>query len=244
MKKKSSSYYRALIDGLKQWAIDHNRVFAPAKIRCDFEAGFISAVHQELPTTTITGCYFHFCQAVYRKLAELGLSADYVANDDFRKRVRMMLALAFLPVAQATVEFQNTIVVGCPPVLLQMFTPLADYFRNYWIPRAELWNMANVVRRTNNNVEGWNSRFSKLVARHHPDLWRFLTALIKEQQHTKLLIIQLDGGQQVNQQNPKYKKVNARIDEIKTQFATQLIDVPHFLAALAHVLAEPTRLSL
>ncbi len=111
----------------------------------------------------------------------LGLSVDYKENRAFRKRVRTMMALAFLPVQQAIAEFENTIIAGCPPEMLRKFNALFDYFHKYWIPRAHLWNMEQQVRRTNNNLEGWNLRFGRRFRWPHPNLWRFLAAIAEEQ---------------------------------------------------------------
>ena len=43
------------------------------------------------------GCNFHFKQAILRYLKKLGLWAKYVQNPDFRKVIRWVLALPFVP---------------------------------------------------------------------------------------------------------------------------------------------------
>ncbi|XP_003381482.1 hypothetical protein Tsp_07148 [Trichinella spiralis] len=48
-------------------------VLQPQTVICDFETAFIPAVQASFPGVQIQGCYFHFCQAVLRKVAELGL---------------------------------------------------------------------------------------------------------------------------------------------------------------------------
>ncbi|CAF4009467.1 unnamed protein product [Rotaria sp. Silwood2] len=45
----------------------------PATIVCDFERAFMNAVQTELPDTSITGWWFHMCQACYRNIQEIGL---------------------------------------------------------------------------------------------------------------------------------------------------------------------------
>ncbi|KRY04361.1 hypothetical protein T12_17066, partial [Trichinella patagoniensis] len=44
------------------------------------------------------GCYFHFCQAVHRKASELGLKTRYRQHEETKRKIRMLLATAFLPV--------------------------------------------------------------------------------------------------------------------------------------------------
>ncbi|KRY52356.1 hypothetical protein T03_296 [Trichinella britovi] len=44
------------------------------------------------------GCYFHFCQAVHRKVGELGLETRYQTEEE--TKIKMHLATAFIPVPQ------------------------------------------------------------------------------------------------------------------------------------------------
>lgn len=63
----------------------------------DFETGLINALRQEFPGAQIRGCYFHFCQAIFRKVQALGLHVTYRENEEIRQQVRMLMAIAFLP---------------------------------------------------------------------------------------------------------------------------------------------------
>ncbi|KRZ51174.1 hypothetical protein T02_9216 [Trichinella nativa] len=97
------------------------------------------------PNTRVQGCYFHFCQAVHRK-------------------VEMLLATAFLPVPQVDtgvrlLEAGTTGTVGA----------LFQYFRQEWMTdeRLPLWNVYNVNMRTINHLEGWHSRLNRKVGKGH-----------------------------------------------------------------------------
>ena len=48
----------------------------PRRVVCDFEQALIAAVETEFRHTQISGCYFHFCQSLWRKFQNLGLAAD------------------------------------------------------------------------------------------------------------------------------------------------------------------------
>jgi transposase-like protein len=48
-----------------------------ANIVCDFEIGLMTALETELPRSRICACYFHYTQALWRKVANLGLVAQY-----------------------------------------------------------------------------------------------------------------------------------------------------------------------
>ena len=43
------------------------------------------------------GCFFHFSQAIFRKIQSLGLQVRYKDDEDFAHKVRMLAALAFVP---------------------------------------------------------------------------------------------------------------------------------------------------
>ncbi|KRY07426.1 hypothetical protein T01_11555 [Trichinella spiralis] len=43
------------------------------KLICDFETALIPVIQGYFPNTRVQGCYFYFCQAVHRKVGELGL---------------------------------------------------------------------------------------------------------------------------------------------------------------------------
>ena len=47
---------------------------------------------------------------------------------------------------------------------------------------------------SNNVVEGWNNRFSSLLNCKHPNFWKVLNGLKKEQSHIDAEIVQADAG--------------------------------------------------
>ncbi len=46
-------------------------------ILCDFEKGLHNALHSIFPSTTVRGCYFHFKQALLRKMQAFDLVPEY-----------------------------------------------------------------------------------------------------------------------------------------------------------------------
>lgn len=86
------------------------RRLRPTKVVCDFEVSLISALETELPQTRICGCYFHFCQSLWRKIQELGLARPYRRSRRVQRLSRKIMALGHLPIA----------------LLRQNFRPLAD----------------------------------------------------------------------------------------------------------------------
>ncbi|KRX14006.1 hypothetical protein T07_1503 [Trichinella nelsoni] len=85
---------QALISRAAALEVDLN----PDTIICDFETALIPAIQGYFPNARVQGCCFHFCQAVHRKVSELGLKTRYRQHEETRRKIKMLLATAFLPV--------------------------------------------------------------------------------------------------------------------------------------------------
>ncbi|KRY25872.1 hypothetical protein T03_4439, partial [Trichinella britovi] len=150
----------------------------PAKFVCDFETALIPAIQGNFPNTQVQGCFFHFCQAVLQQVGRLGLRNDYINNQEIRKKVKMLMALAFLPVHLVSAGFE-IINVGTSSELEALF----QYFQQEWLPatKIKLWNVHGVSVRTNNHLEGWHSRMNKRARKHHLGFYQFLQLILDEQ---------------------------------------------------------------
>jgi len=65
----------------------------PRTVLVDFEKAATNAFSGQFPDATVTGCYFHLCQSVIRKVNEIGLKSVYETNDEVRTYVRCLPAL-------------------------------------------------------------------------------------------------------------------------------------------------------
>ena len=65
--------------------------------RSDFEQAAFGSVKQLFPHASVECCFFHFAQANWRKVVELGLRDAYMTDFDFSLQVRQLTALAFVP---------------------------------------------------------------------------------------------------------------------------------------------------
>ena len=50
---------------------------SPANIMCDYERGLRNSLESNFPTAHIDGCFFHFPQALMRKIQSLGHKRQY-----------------------------------------------------------------------------------------------------------------------------------------------------------------------
>ena len=79
---------------------------SPATIMIDFERACINAVNLVYPQSQVIGCLFHLCQSVYRHVQSQGLQQQYMENEEFRTNIRMIPALAFVPLDDIIPAFE------------------------------------------------------------------------------------------------------------------------------------------
>ena len=114
----------------------------------------------------------------------------------------------------------------CPIDVHPQLENFNDYFVETWLADdAKIpVGIGNIYgedqKRTNNNVEGWNSKCSKLVRKHHPNIFEFVDAIRKEQAATELKT-QHDAAVQPARKKKKYIVVNQRLAQFKQELKTQ-----------------------
>jgi len=81
----------------------------------------INAIGSGYPNATVSGCFFHFTQCIYCKVQASGLQNEY-RNTEFNLFVRMLAALAFVPVNGLLTPLE-----GYAPATAQ---PIIDYFED------------------------------------------------------------------------------------------------------------------
>ena len=98
-----------------------------------------------------------------------------------------------------------------------------------------LWNveerLIDGLPRTNNNVVGWHRHMQSAVACQHPNLWKFLQVLKKEQGVNNLLIAQANAGVAPPKQRKVYEDVTRRLTTIAQDFANR--NVVDYLRGIA-----------
>ena len=153
-----------------------------------------------------------------------GLQERYGQDADFALAVRMIPALAFVPVGDEPYYYdalENSLPEDVDPIL--------NYFEEYYVGRLRangqrptpmfpipLWNVHNGTMlgqdRTNNAHVGWHRRFVSQLTCHHPTLWKFINCLKAEEKSTKQRCEQLLAGDQPPRRKKKYeKRMTARV---------------------------------
>ena len=66
----------------------------------DYKRGLISAIETSFPEWHHSCCYFHYTQAIYRKVQELGLLQAYKNNPMVKEIFQKFMSVAFVPLDQ------------------------------------------------------------------------------------------------------------------------------------------------
>ena len=149
----------------------------PNTILCDFELATTNSASATFPNADISGCFFHLCSNIWKKIQSLGLQVQYNNDQWFALHLRMIPALAFIPpnnivdaferltdlirnqCGDATDgvldNFEDSYIVGSEETQLEL--PQIFQFRcGICLIRAH-----EELPRTNNHIEGWHKKISE-----------------------------------------------------------------------------------
>ncbi|KAM7310185.1 zinc finger protein Xfin [Ixodes scapularis] len=173
LSSKTEDAYLHLFNALLLTCQRHGFVLSPGFIITDFEIAAINALRQVFQASVLHGCFFHLSHNVYRQVQKTGLQAQYANDAAFSSLADKLLEWFEKHYVMGRARtLQNGLVIRAPP----LFPP-------------SLWSVQPLMDlgqpRGNNSVEGWHSRFLKLVAGAHPGFWKFLTCIAAEHQLTE-----------------------------------------------------------
>ncbi|XP_067056059.1 uncharacterized protein [Acropora muricata] len=153
-KKDYKKVLRAIVSRLSQEP-------SVQKIVLDFERAIWSAAREVLPGVQISGCSFHWNQAMWRKVQELGLAVAYNNDNAIHRYVKLLMALPHLPHQEIPASFQWLKLQATTPVLHE----LVDYVNNQWVNTNTFppssWGVYGQPVRTNNDIEGWHNSLNR-----------------------------------------------------------------------------------
>ena len=198
--KKDEQVYIKILRHLLSTGQEQGITLDPRRLTCDFELATINAFRRVFPSIHIAGCFFHYSQSLWRKVQELGLTryvkhststrSNAIPTEERRKASHWFLCaigLALIPPSLVgntwiTAMDENTPNHGAG-------VKFNDYIVSTYVDNSssrypiDLWNvndaLMNNMPRTNNHVEGYNSRLGSLFP-IHPHIFRFIELLRDE----------------------------------------------------------------
>ena len=149
----------------------------------DFEKALMAAIRLCWPRNqvTITGCWFHYCQAVFKNLRDLGLFTSYTTNGTVTSFCKQIMCLPLLPPRHIIPTFQ---ILRERAEVCHNIIPLLNYIDKQWL-KSNVWKPMNLsvykkVVRTNNHSEGYHNRLNSKTSRNHPRFYELAKILHEE----------------------------------------------------------------
>ena len=148
-----------------------------------------------------------------------------------------MMALPFLPVIAVRPAYTalcNEPLVANNPAIQQF----VGYFAPTWLDGqfpVRMWNVYNSNVRTNNQVESWHSRLNRTVGLTHPNVYRLLDSLRREQTLTELTLRQARQGASPPRRRHKYLQLDRRLERLRDAYRQGLTTTAQFLDAVRHI---------
>lgn len=212
---KRETTYRALFQNLKKWC----SVWRPSTIKIDFETSAINACRVEFPDASISGCNFHFHQCLWRKIQELGLVVEYKDCEAIRTFCRMCAALSHLPIEN--IEDAWLLIMENAPSN-EKLSSFIDYFVTQWMDNSklplEVWNVHGQRHRTNNVVEGWNSKLNREIGKTKPNVYFLVQTLKRMSESVSFELKARELGQIGVKRRKVYINLDNRIKNIMSEF--------------------------
>ena len=221
----------------------------PVSLNIDFEIVAINACERVFPQSTLSGCLFHLCQNVYKKVRQNNLTNLYDEDVIFRTNIRMMCAIAFVPPLDVTRAFDILCFhyggIGANEQVI------LEYFERTYIGQVRggvrgpplfkhtLWNayerVVNDLPRTTNAIEGWHNAFQRSVGQCHANVWKFISCLKLEHAAMHLRIAQDVAGVPVAPPKRVYRQLNQQIRNIVNDYPNRtMLD---YLRAISYTIA-------
>ena len=126
--------------------------------------------------------------------------------------------------------------------------PVINYFEDNYIGRLRSrgrdnptfaitsWNVHNRLKdglpRTNNHIEGWHRKLQASITSSHPNIWKFIDVLKKEQALVDVEINQILGGHKPPKQRKIYSQITERLNNLVEAYENR--NILDFLRGIAH----------
>jgi len=180
MTRKSGTLYVSVFQKIRELVPG----FTPLSIMTGYEEALPNALREVFgQQTQISGCFFHYTQAIIRKFRQMGLSRDARISETMQLILRCLLVLPLLPTEDIKLG-SHDIQAIIPEVRdddRQSAINLTAYVDRQWLRKATIGpDRLSVHRRrsrTNNGIESYHAMLLRRIKAAHPNLYTFLEHL-------------------------------------------------------------------
>lgn len=217
MEKKTFTSYDTVFANLK-WLMPSVEV---TKVMSDYEAATRKAIKKHYPNARVSGCFFHYVQAIIKSTKRFGLKSD----DRFKDAIKKLCALALLPNDFVLKGFQS--IDESITFQSRRWTSFKNYWMKQWLP-ANI-SVYGLVHRSNNFSESNNKSLNLLLKGRHPNIWRLIMNLkLLEMDKSDLISRARKGEMITTTRNRDMIRLNDKI-ETATKLFEEEQDVEKFL---------------
>ena len=199
-----------------------------------------SAATDVLPHVQLSGCSFHWSQAVWRKVQELGYQPLYFQNNHLRKFLRRLLSLPYLPdheIAGAFFHLQQKPAAARVRDLME-YVECTWVESSLWPPRC--WSVFDQPIRTNNDVEGWHHSLNRRASGKSQLPFYVLVKLLQKEAVLVAVQVRLVSERKLKRvQRRKYRQLQAKLFDLWQAYEDDQQSADGLLKACAHLCNAP-----
>uniref|UniRef100_T1JH24 MULE transposase domain-containing protein n=1 Tax=Strigamia maritima TaxID=126957 RepID=T1JH24_STRMM len=238
MTHKTQAAYECLL----RYVLELQPNLNPTVVMSDFETALQNAVSICFPRARVAGCFFHYSQAIWRRVQKLGLTDGYRDNPRITRTVKRCMALSLLPHTSFVAGLQTireyTRLQGIDSGKVKS---LLLYIERRWIRiiTPERFSVFDLIRRTNNDVESFHKTLLKRIGLSHPNIWEFMVKLIYIEDKTRLDLERADDAMRIRRAKKKvYILNNIHIINAQAKLNSGEISIDKYLRTVAHDIPE------
>lgn len=179
MSRRTTDAYAAALQYVNDNIIELNG----RGIIIDFEKAMRAGIRKVSPNIPILGCWFHFAQALRRKMASFPNLFTLIRNNPAAKVIfRKFQSLALLPYDKINDAFVYLLREALQEKKMKEFSPFIAYFKKEWmeIVKPEYFSVFGKDVRTTGSAEAFNGKLNKKF-RTHPSFYNFVESLQREE---------------------------------------------------------------
>lgn len=192
----------------------------PTKMTLDYEKAAMKAIQNVFPDTEIKGCYYHYCNNLFRYGKRLGIKTRVQ-----KRHIARCAGLARLPLKYVTSGYKYVMSRAPKSDVIIKFN---DYLTRTWfmdLNCIKRWCCYGEEVRTTNNLEGWHARLNKYVGCQNPSLAKVLDILVKE--------AKISCSKKPNKKSNTYEEIDNEIALAIEDLEEKKITVGHCLEIIA-----------
>jgi hypothetical protein len=238
MNSKTTDLYRVVLQKIKEMF----PAFQPQHAMGDFEIAPRTALREAFQGIHIVGCQFHLANNLYKKVGQLELRGLYASDPQFKKWIRAIMALPFLParlIAQ-TFEILKQQIAGFPAEVQPKMQTFQKYFKKVYLTQntADDISIYRLSRGTNNEQEGYHAVLRNIF-KVKPSLFVFLLKLNRDMEDVAQDIIRAENGLRLGRSRKQKDIRNARRHlELWLELDSGRRTPLSFLHAISHTMTE------